>query len=352
MRKEKVKVVIWGFGAMGSGMARMILKKQGFQIVGVCDRNPDFRNKDLYHLLGIENPDGEELLIKADIEDIITPGCCDVVLLATDSYTKHSFPKITYLLKNRLNIISTAEEMSYPDAQEPELAKELDRVAKENGVSVLGSGVNPGMMMDLLVVFLSGIMTDVEKIKVARVNSLSPFGATVMEEQGVGLSVKEFERLRQEGKIAGHIGFRESVKMISDALGLGINRFEQQMLPIITKVDRKSQHGFAGANHVAGVSMKAQGYRNQELLIEMDHPQQIEPHLEGVKTGDYISIQGNPNVQMQIVPEVDGGAGTIAICVNMIPHIINARPGLKTMLDLPVPRAIMSDVREMIEEKE
>ena len=82
----------------------------------------------------------------------------------------------------------------------------------------------------------------------------------------------------------------------------------------------------------------------------MDHPQQIEPHLEGVKTGDYISIQGNPNVQMQIVPEVDGGAGTIAICVNMIPHIINARPGLKQCY-LPSP-SNYEDVREMIEEKE
>lgn len=53
---------------------------------------------------------------------------------------------------------------------------------------------------------------------------------------------------------------------------------------------------------------------------------------------------------MAITPEVPGGIGTIAMCVNMIPHVINARPGLKTMIDLPVPRAIMGDMRDLIEE--
>jgi hypothetical protein len=350
MREEKVKVVIWGFGAMGSGMARMILNKKGFQIVGVCDLNPKLGNKSIYEVLGIPCPDGKEVLIKSRIEDVISEGCCDVVLLATDSYTRKAYPKICYLLKNKLNVISTAEEMSYPQAQEPELSRHIDEFARANGVSVLGTGVNPGMMMDLLVVFLTGIMADVEKISVSRINSLSPFGETVMEEQGVGLSKDEFITKSKEGKIAGHIGFSESIRMMSDALGLGINRFEQEMLPIITDVDRKSQYGFAREGAVAGVDMRGRGYRNQELLIEMHHPQQIEPQLGGVKTGDYIKIKGSPEVNMQIAPEVDGGIGTIAICVNMIPHIINARPGLRTMLDLPVPRALMGDVREMLEE--
>ena len=96
--------------------------------------------------------------------------------------------------------------------------------------------------------------------------------------------------------------------------------------------------------------MKGYGYVNGELKIEMDHPQQIEPHLAGTDTGDYIIIKGTPNVNMANKPEIPGGIGTIAMCVNMIPHVINARPGLKTMIDLPVPRAIMGDMREMIEE--
>ena len=99
----------------------------------------------------------------------------------------------------------------------------------------------------------------------------------------------------------------------------------------------------------AGVNMTGQGYVNGELKIDMIHPQQIEPEMEGTHTGDYIVLKGTPNVSMAINPEVDGGIGTIAMMVNMIPHVINARPGLKTMLDLPVPRAIMGDMRDMIE---
>ncbi|HHX79741.1 MAG TPA: NADP-binding protein [Acholeplasmataceae bacterium] len=349
MRKEKVKVVIWGFGAMGSGMARMILKKQGFEIVGVCDNNPHLAGKSIYQVLNLEVPAAGDLLIQSDIREVIRERCADVVLLATDSYTKKSYPKIKFLLENKINVISTAEEMAYPKANEADLAKELDRISKENGVSVLGTGVNPGMMMDLLVVCLSGIMEEVESIEVARINSLSPFGETVMEEQGVGLSVDEFEAKMQAGKLAGHIGFKESIAMIDKALGLGIDRFKQQMLPIVTSVERKSKYGFAGKGNVAGVDMQAQAYRGDKKIITMKHPQQIEPQLEGTQTGDYITLKGKPEVKMQITPEVDGGIGTIAICVNMIPHIINATPGLKTMIDLPVPRAIVGDVRAMIE---
>jgi hypothetical protein len=204
--------------------------------------------------------------------------------------------------------------------------------------------------MDLLVITLTGVMSDVQKISVSRINSLSPFGETVMSEQGVGLSIEEFNQKRQKGEIAGHVGFRESTGMMSKAIGWKLDKFSQQMLPIITAVDRRSPYGFAKAGHVAGIDMTAQGYVGNQLLIDMRHPQQIEPKLGGVETGDYIKIEGTPKVSMQITPEIDGGIGTIAICVNMIPHVINARPGLKTMIDLPVPRAIMGDVRDMIDE--
>lgn len=349
MRAEKVKVAIWGFGAMGSGMARMILNKQGFAIVGVCDKNPNYVGKSIFDILGIERKDHPECIVKEDIDDCVTEKSCDIVLLATDSFTKNAYPKIIKLVEKKVNVISTAEEMAFPQAQNPELAKNMDLMAKENGVTILGTGINPGMMMDLLVVCLSGVMTDVKSIDVSRVNSLSPFGQAVMEEQGVGLTVQEFEAKMKENALAGHVGFAESISMIAKALGWKLENFTQQMEPIITDVDRKSAYGFAKAKDVCGVNMTGQGYVDGEIKINMHHPQQIEPHLGGVETGDYINIKGTPEVNMAIKPEIDGGLGTIAMCVNMIPHVINARPGLKTMIDLPVPRAIMGDVREMIE---
>ncbi len=348
--KNNIKVVIWGFGAMGSGMAEMLLKKKGVEIVGVCDRHPDRVGKSMFEVLGAEKGDRADVVIESEIEKVLTKGSCDVCLCATDSYTKTAFPRLKYVLEQGVNVVSTAEEMAYPKAQSPKEAEELNRIARENGVSILGTGINPGLMMDLLAVALSGAMTDIESVMCKRVNSLSPFGHAVMEEQGVGISLEEFNKGLENDSLAGHVGFAESVGMIAEAIGWNIGKFEQQMKPIVTNIDRKSPYGFAAAGTLAGVNMTGQGYVNGEVKIDMIHPQQIEPELEGVSTGDYIVLKGTPEVSMAITPEVDGGLGTIAMCVNMIPHVINARPGLKTMIDLPVPRAIMGDMRDMLED--
>lgn len=345
---EKIKVVIWGFGAMGSGMARMLLTKTGVQIVGVCDLHPERVNKSMFDVLGIAKGDDPEVIIRGDINEVLTEKCCDVCLCATDSFTKKAFPRLKFALEKKVNVISTAEEMAYPKAHEPELTKELHAIAKANGVTILGTGINPGMIMDLLVVCLTGCMTEVKHIEAKRINSLSPFGPAVMEEQGVGISVDEFNQGVASGTLAGHVGFAESINMIGDAIGWKVEKHETQMAPIVTEVDRKSPYGFAKAGNVAGVNMTGQGYVNGEVLINMVHPQQIEPEQVGVHTGDYITIKGTPEVNMSIKPEVQGGLGTIAVCVNMIPHVINASPGLKTMIDLPVPRAIMGDMREFV----
>jgi 2,4-diaminopentanoate dehydrogenase len=348
--RNNIKVAIWGFGAMGSGMAKMLLTKQGVDIVGVCDRHPDRVGKSMYEVLGAERGERPEVIINGNIEEVIAVGSCDVCLCATDSFTKNAFPRLKFVLEKKINVISTAEEMAYPQAQNPDLAAEIDRIAKENGVTVLGTGINPGLMMDLLVVCLTGCMTDVKHIEAKRVNSLSPFGHAVMEEQGVGITVEEFEKGVKDGTLAGHVGFAESVNMIADAIGWKVEKFEQQMKPIVTTVDRKAPYGFAAAGNVAGVNMTGQGWVDGEVKLDMIHPQQIEPEMEGTETGDYITIKGTPEVNMSIKPEVNGGLGTIAMCVNMIPHVINARAGLKTMIDLPVPRAIMGDMRTLIEE--
>lgn len=239
--------------------------------------------------------------------------------------------------------------MAYPQADDVDLAKKMDEVAKENGVSILGTGINPGFVLDLLVLALSGTCEEVTSIKAKRVNDLSPFGKSVMVEQGVGATREEFIKGVEDKTIAGHVGFVESINMIADGLGWRLDKIEQTKEPIMTTVDRKSKYGEALAGNVAGCRQCGYGYVNGEVLIEMEHPQQIIPEAEGIKTGDYVSIKGIPNIDLQINPEIPGGVGTYAMIVNSIPLIINARPGLKTMLDIPVPRAIMGDIRNQIE---
>ena len=342
---QNVKVIIWGLGAMGGGMADMLLKKEGVEIVGAVGRGAKI-GKSMFDYIKTDRGNRPDVLI-GDFKDVIKPGAADIVLVCTDSFTKNVFEKLEFIMNQKINVITSAEEMAYPQAQNPDLAKKLDEIAKANGVSCLGTGINPGLIMDLLVLIMTGCMEDVEHIVSRRVNSLSPFGPAVMEEQGIGVTVDEFKN----GHLAGHVGFAESMGMIADGIGWNIDKFEQSMEPIVTDVDRKSPYGFAKAGNVAGVAMKAFGYTDGKLMIEMDHPQQIEPEQVGVQTGDYVIIKGTPAINMVNSPEVEGGIGTIAMCVNMIPQVINAKPGLHTMLTLPIPRAIMGDMRQFIDEE-
>jgi len=344
---QNVKVIIWGLGAMGGGMAKMLLDKKGVDIVGAVGRGAKI-GKSMYELIGVERGDRPEILVGSP-EDVIKEKSADVVLCCTDSYTKVAFERLKFCLERKINVVSSAEEMSFPMAGSPEEAKQLDEIAKTNGVSIIGTGINPGLIMDLLVIVMTGCCESVEHIVSRRVNSLSPFGPAVMHEQGIGITVDEFKKGVETGTLAGHVGFRESIGMIAEAIGWKVDKVTTSMEPIVTDVDRKSPHGFAKAGNVAGVAMKGFGYIDGELKIEMDHPQQIEPEQVGVQTGDYVIIKGTPNINMVNSPEVPGGIGTIAMCVNTIPQIINAKPGLHTMLTIPVPRAIMGDMRDLID---
>lgn len=344
---ENVKVIIWGLGAMGGGMADMILSKKGIEIVGVAGRGKKIGTS-MYDYIKTPKGDNPDILIQ-DYKDVIKPGAADVVLLCTDSFTKNAFDRMKYILEQKINCVTSAEEMAYPAAQNPDLAEQLDKIAKENGVSVLGTGINPGHIMDTLVLVMTGCMVDVKHILSKRVNSLSPFGPAVMEEQGIGISVDEFNTRKADGTMAGHVGFAESVGLMAEGLGLKVDKFSQDMNPITTDVDRKSPYGFAAAGSCAGVAMTADATLSNGMEIRMEHPQQIEPEQVGVTTGDYVIIEGTPAVNMLNSPEVEGGLGTIAMCVNMIPQTINAEPGLKTMIDLPIPRALMGDVRDRID---
>ncbi|MBG9980127.1 dihydrodipicolinate reductase [Facklamia sp. DSM 111018] len=345
---ENVKVVIWGIGAMGSGVAKTLLKKKGVDIVGAIDIG-DKVGKPLFEVLGEEFPEKENIKV-GTVEEYIKPEYADIVVLCTDSFVESSFDKIKKIIENKMNVISSAEEMAYPKAQSPELTEQLDQLAKENDVTVLGTGINPGHIMDLLVLVMTGALVDVKQITSRRVNSLSPFGPAVMEEQGIGISVEEFEERKAAGKMSGHVGFAESVQMMADALGVELEHFETGMEAIVTDVDRKSPYGEAKAGSVAGVAMTAKGMVNGEEFFTMDHPQQIEPEQVGIDTGDYVIIDGTPKVNMVNSPEIEGGLGTIAMLVNMIPKVINSEAGVVTMIDLPIPHAILGDFREQIKE--
>ncbi|MCL2704003.1 MAG: 2,4-diaminopentanoate dehydrogenase [Defluviitaleaceae bacterium] len=344
---RNVKVAIWGFGAMGRGVGAMLLKKKGVEITGVINRRSNL-GKEIHELLGVERKDHPAVTITNNVEEVIFHKSCDVVVICTDSFTKDSYDKIKLALENKLNVVSTAEEFAFPQAQNPELTASLDKIARENGVTALGTGINPGFILDYLIVALTGTCEEVTSIAAQRVNDLSPFGPAVMHEQGVGITPETYRERMAANDLAGHVGFPESIAMVAEALGWKLEKVEQTKDPIISNTHREGPYATVEPGNLAGIRQQGYGYVNGEVKIHMDHPQQCLPHIEGTNTGDYIQIKGTPNISMAITPEIPGGIGTISMSVNMIPHVINAAPGVVTMLDLPVPRAIMGDFRHMI----
>jgi len=336
---KKIRVVQWGLGAMGSGMARLVLEKEGLELVGGIDMRPDYVGKDLGEVLG----GGKRLgvAVTNDPASVLDRASVDLVVIATTSWTREQMPDLEKILAAGINCISIAEEMAAPEAQSPELAAEIDALARKHGVSILGTGVNPGFVLDLLVVTLSGVCHKVERIEASRVNDLSPYGPTVMKTQGVGTTPEQFAAGVADGSIVGHVGFPESIRMISDALGLGVTRIEQTREPIVSKVYRETPHVKVAPGMVAGCAHVAVGYADEKPVVKLVHPQQIHPHLEGQGTGDTINIYGKPEIHMSTGPEIAGGIATMGVAVNMIPHVVAATPGLKSMVDLPVPAALM-----------
>jgi 4-hydroxy-tetrahydrodipicolinate reductase len=159
-----------------------------------------------------------------------------------------------------------------------------------------------------------------------------------MRTQGVGTTVEQFHAGVADGSIVGHIGFPESIHLIGKGMGWKIDRVEETREPIVTSIERSTPHVTVKAGDVAGCKQIGRGYSGDELKIELVHPQQIHPEMEGVSTGDYIRLYGDPDVSMSTSPEIPGGKGTYASTGNYIPLIVDAPAGIVTVVDLPLPR--------------
>ncbi|MEC9489067.1 MAG: 2,4-diaminopentanoate dehydrogenase [Halanaerobium sp.] len=343
---KKIRVIIWGLGSMGSGMAKMIEEKPGLEIVGAIDVDPIKAGKDLGLVLGLDKKMG--VTVSNNPAEVLQ-GEAEVALVATSSFTKEVFPQLKQACEAGLNVISIAEEMAFPRVREPHLAERLDQIARENGVTILGTGINPGFVLDILIITMAGVCSEVNKIRAARINDLSPFGPTVMKTQGVGTTVEEFETGVEQGTIVGHVGFPESINMIAESLGWELDEIREVREPIISKTFRETSHVKVEPGMVAGCKHTAYGIKDGETVIILEHPQQIHPQKEGVATGDFIEIVGIPPIKMKISPEIPGGIGTMAIAVNMIAKVCQAKPGLKSMKDLPVPSPVMGDIKKMVD---
>lgn len=340
---EEVKVILYGVGAVGSLIAKALLEKRGLKIVGAVDAAKDKVGKDLGEVLGLKKKLG--VTISSDVDSLFSMAKADIAVHATSSYLKDTYPQIASLVKRGVDVISTCEELSYPHYSEPKIAEVLNALAKKHGVTVLGTGINPGYLMDTLVIILTAVCQKIEKIEAVRVMNAATRRLPFQKKIGAGLTVEEFKQKIETGQITGHVGLEQSIAMIADALAWRLEKIRTETVePVVAKEPVESEFVKIEAGRVAGLRQTAKGFIKDKEAIVLD----FQAYIGAKEEYDAITITGVPTVKQKIQPCIHGDIGTVAMVVNIIPKVLKAPPGLLTMKDLPVPSAALEDMRKYL----
>lgn len=325
MKRKVIRVVQFGVGPVGAGIVKLAAGKPGIRIVGAIDLLNV--GKDVGEVAGLRRKLG--VLISDDAEAVLKKTKPDAVMLATGSVLKNIFPQLEVVLTTGVNIVSTCEEMSYPYLKQPALAAKIDKLAKENGVTVLSTGVNPGFLMDAWPLFMTGVCQDVKKIKVMRIQDATPRRLPFQKKIGAGLSLTEFDQLVQSGVIR-HVGLAESIGMISAGLGWKLDKITEEIRPVVARKAVSNKHLSVKRGYAAGVRQVGKGILDGREKITME----FEAYIGAPNSYDAVRIDGKPSFEVVIKGGVHGDLATTAMLVNSLPRLIAAPPGLITMKDI------------------
>ena len=333
---QPFRVIQIGFGSLGRHITRAILNRENLQLVAVVDAAPELANRPLRELL--EDDTDCDIKITYDLKDILKRNQGDIALVATSSALESIFPTIETCLESGLDVISICEELSFPYRKNPKLADRLNKAAMKNKKTVIGTGINPGYLMDLLPIVLTAPCQSVDSIRVTRHMNSSHRRPSFQKKIGTGMTAEEFWRNIDEGKITGHVGLVESIQMIDSALNLSLDEIEE--IPpeaIIAQEDTTNSFASIEKGNVLGLKSVGVGRRNGNQIVTLD----FQAYAEAAPQYDEVIIEGIPRIHQRIEGGVQGDQGTIGMLLNMIPIAINETPGFKTMKDLPVPRNTM-----------
>jgi hypothetical protein len=301
--KGPIRVVHYGLGPIGAAVVRQVAERRGFRIVGAVDIDPMKAGRDLGDVVGL----GGQLKVKvsSDGRKTIKSTKPDVVVLCTVSSLRNATPQIEEILKLKVPIVSTTEELAYPTAGNMKYARTIHAAAKKAKVAVLGTGVNPGFTMDALPIALTGVCERVDGIRVDRI---------------------------QDARVR-HVGLAESVSMIADAMGWKLDRITDEIQPKIATATVSSEFLAVDPGYVCGIVQDGVGYRDGRAVITLH----MEAYLGAPESFDAVEIAGSPNIRSKIAGGVHGDVATASITVNSIPKILDVAPGLHTMRDMPLP---------------
>jgi len=321
---------MYGLGPIGAAVARQIVSRKGFQIVGAVDIDRAKIGLDLGDVIGL----GKKLKIRVtnDAAGAIKSGKPDVAVLCTSSSLKQTMPQIEGVLKKKVAIVSTTEELSYPVGKNRALAKKIDALAKKAKVAVVGTGVNPGFAMDALPITLTGICERVDSIRVDRIQDARTRRLPFQQKIGSGLNAEQFAAKVKDGSVR-HVGLAESVTMIADAMGWKLDKVTDEIHPKIADKGVESELIAVDPGYVCGIIQDGIGYVKGKPLITLH----MEAYLGAPESYDAVTIEGNPRVTSKVIGGLHGDVATASITVNSIPKILRVTPGLRTMADMPIP---------------
>ncbi len=321
---------MYGLGPIGAAVARQIVSRKGFQIVGAVDIDRAKIGLDLGDVIGLDKK--LKVRVTNDVAGAIKGGKPDVAVLCTSSSLKQIMPQIEGVLKKKVAIVSTTEELSYPVGKNRALAKKIDALAKKAKVAVVGTGVNPGFAMDALPITLTGICERVDSIRVDRIQDARSRRLPFQQKIGSGLNTEQFAQKVKDGSVR-HVGLAESVTMIADAMGWKLDKVTDEIHPKIADRGVESELIAVDPGYVCGIIQDGIGYVKGKPAITLH----MEAYLGAPESYDAVTIEGNPRVTSKVIGGLHGDVATASITVNSIPKVLRVTPGLRTMADMPIP---------------
>ncbi len=327
-KMNKIKILQIGMGPVGQKISEYINERKGLEITGVVDKDPEKAGLELNKLCCV-NISG--IKISNSINETINLNKPDVAIITTVSSINEIAGQIEEVVSFGIPVVSTCEELTYPWETSPELAGRIDNLAKQNNVAVIGTGVNPGFLMDSLPIFLTAVCQNVNRIKVTRIQDAATRRIPFLNKIGAGLTLAEFEKKNKQG-ILRHIGLTESLQMIAGRMRWKLDKIEESLSPVIADKKIITEKITIPPGNAAGVMQTGKGYVGEEekiTLIFRAAVGETDPY-------DKIEIDGEPNITSKIDGGVHGDKATCAIAINAIKQILNSSPGLKTMADIPI----------------
>jgi hypothetical protein len=330
LNQDKIRTIHYGIGAIGSEVVRAVLNNPEIEIVAAIDAHPSKSGRDLGEAAGIGHTIG--IPVQYEVEPVLKDIYADVIVHCTGSSLTEVYPQLLQIVSAEKSVISTCEELSFPWVRYPEISHKLDRRARESGVRILGSGVNPGFVMDLLPLMMLTATQQVKTIRVERIVDVNTRRIQLQRKAGVGLSPQGFQRGATDGAI-GHVGLRESVFMIADTLGWKLEDVTETLEPVIAQDKKKTEYYSVEKGYSLGLRQSARGIMNGAEVIRLD----LEMSLGAREPRDAIEIDASPPIRLIMPGGIQGDSATAAIIANCVPAISRSRMvGLLTMRDFPV----------------